>query len=262
MTYVVATRQLDLNNRPAFITTDPVTMTSGFAMLHHRISWNALGGAINAVLAGAAQPQVINYLLRMSPGNSFAVINGFTTALNRVLANQTLTQPQIDAIEMVEQLIFTLPCNLFQGLNARADDPGNGIDFLPGDVTVTGTLPRVNNVLTPLGVMQQLREKLMNRLLNLGQPGALIDIGVCCAGIAQQWAVLTPAAAAVAAAPPAPAIPARTSLQQATGFNGALWAPGAAPWANPGYRNWPGPLTAAQSLALNTTVMNRVNNGY
>lgn len=250
MTYDPASRQLDLNNRPAFIFTDPATMTSAVAMLHHRISWNTLGTALNGVLAGAVDRQVVNYLLRMSPDNSFAVINGFTTALTRVLANQALTPAQVSAIDTVEQLVFTLPSNLFLGLNNRADDPGNGMDFLSGDVNPDGTLPRPNGQITLLGQLEQKREMLFNRLRNPPAPGALSDMNIICASIVQLWAAQTPA---VGGAAPLP------SLAQATGFSPAMWAPGVAPFANPAYRSWPGPLTAAQSAALNVVVMNRVN---
>lgn len=266
MTYVAATRQLDLNLRPAVpANADPVTMTHFFAMLHHRISWNVLGGVINQVLSGALDRMVINYILRLSPDRSFAVVNDFATALNRVLANAVLSQAQVDAIERVEELICWLPCNVFQGLNARTDDPGAGMDFLPGDVNPDGTLPRNPAGLTQLGLIQQTRERLMHRLMTAASPGMLPLIQTDCATLAQLWTAMVPVAPAIPPAPPAPGVPPRTALQQATGFTPALWAPGAAPYVNPGYRlfvNGGVALTAAQSQALNTTVMNRVNTVY
>jgi hypothetical protein len=267
MTYVAATRQLDLANRPGLpADADPVTMAHFFAMLHHRISWNVLGGVINQVLSGDLDRMVINYLLRLSPNRNFAVVNGFSTALNRVLANAALTQAQVDAIEQVEELICWIPCNLFQGLNARADDAAAGMDFLPGDVNADGTLPRNAAGLTNLGLIQQTRERLMHRLMNPGGPGILPLIQNDCATLAQLWGALIPVAPAIPAAPPAPAVPPRTALQQATGFTPAYWAPpGAPPYALPGYRLFMSggvPLTAAQSLALNATVMARVNTVY
>ncbi len=259
MSYIPATRQLDLNDRPKFLITDPVTMNHPVAMLHHRISWNALGGAINQVLSGAADSKIVNFLLRLSPGNSGDVIRGFNTALDRVLSNQPLTGGQIEAIQTVEQLLFSLPCNLFLGLSEREDDPKAGIDFLPADITATGALPCVGGQLTALGAIQQVREKLMNRLLNATAPFAFTDIGTCCTALKTLWVAQTPPAAAVIGPP---AIPQRNSMEQATGFQPADWAPGAAPFAGPPYRNWPGPLTAPQCAALNATVINRVRTGY
>lgn len=252
MTYVVGTGQIDLNNRPNFIITDPATMTSPVAMLHHRISWNVLGGAMNQVLAGTAESKVINSLLKLSPAQSADYVKNFKTALNLKLANKRLAQANIDAINAVEQLIFTLPCNLFQGLNQRQDDPANDMDFTPVDIAFDGSLPVSQpGVLTAAGQLQQARERLMNRLLQAQLKPA--DIDSACAEVVRLWR-------------PAARVPPVSALAQATVFQPACWAPGNAPFAAPAYRHWVDgnlqPLTAAQATALNAVVMTRVRTKY
>lgn len=256
MSYNPVTRQLDLGERPRAIITDPATMIAPGCSLHHRVPWNALGGALNLVLSGRVEVGLINALLRLSPGRTLAVIIDFKTALNRVLAQAPLTLQQVESIETVEDLICNLPMNLICGFMVRADDPDKDIDFLPADVNPDGTLPRRGGQLTPEGEMQQMREQLTHLLLSVTTPNALIDIQKLTGLMQKLWQQMRPPA------------PGRLSISQATAFDPADWAPAAVPgaggFAMPAFRFWPGPppLTPAQSKALNVTVMKRVNTVY
>lgn len=242
--YDANTRQLDLNNRPNFIISDPNTMVHPVAMLHHRISWSVLGGALNGVLNGSVDKSVINALLKLTPGPTGPTVIAFSTALTQVLAQKNLSQTHIDAINRVEELVFSLPCNLFLGPNNRSDDPGANIDFLPGDVESDGNFPRVNGQITALGQAEKTREALMNHLMNATRPRAVDDIDRLCAALAKQY---------VAVAPPLGGL---SSLSQATGYTPGLWNPAVGMIG--AYRNWPGGLTIPQSNALNVRVMDRV----
>jgi hypothetical protein len=248
-------------------------MQNPITSLHHRIPWSLLVGTINQVLLGTVDTAAIRSLLRLSPGVNIPplppdtnfvapLIKTFKASVSQAIAKKTLLQPQVDAINLVEQLIFTLPCNLFAGLNARSDDPANlpgtNMDFLPTDIDANGAVVTdpVNG--PPLGKAQKVREKLFNRLVNVGQSFAVSDIEDCCTSLATLWGQISPP---VPAAPNAiPPVLARTSLQQATGYTLNLWVQGVG--VIPGYRLWGGAnWTAADSNNLTTKVMHRVNKG-
>lgn len=237
MSWNAAQQALDLNNRPNFITAGRNNMLHPVAMLHHRVPWNVLGTALNAVLSGGVDAKLINSLLKLSPVNSKPLVDNFKAALTQLQAGKTLSQANIAAIEAVEQEVFSLPCNLFLGLNARADDPGNEMDFTPDDVNFDGTVPT-----TAAGELEKLREKVMGLLSKSPQ----IDLTVldpACTQWATQWKSFIDG-----------------GLSSASPFQAAHWAPGAPPFTAPAFRRWVNgvtPLSVTQSQQLNQIVQTR-----
>lgn len=247
MPYLPATRLF--NGRPT-VQTYPFPMVAGGWQLAHRVPWNALQGALNLVLTAAVDTALVNSLLKLSPVASGPFVSAFKTAVSRRLANKPLSVGDVQALEDVERLVCWLPCNIFEGIIGRGDDPGNGIDFLPSDVNADGSLPD-----TPLGKAQAQREKLTNRLLAATGKFALQDIGACCETLRKSW---------VALAPPIAGPPAVASLARGTPFDQFQWAPGTGPGALtiPGFRHWTAngqALTLAQCVQLNAKVMTRAN---
>ena len=108
-----ANRTYDVLNRPAFITTDPVTMLHPTAMLHHRVSWALLCGTLNRVIAKTVDAAVVKSLLRLSPQNSATDFKAFQAVITPLAAGKTLSPAQIASLDLIEQWVFTLPCNLF-----------------------------------------------------------------------------------------------------------------------------------------------------
>lgn len=263
MTYSHVMRQLDCLNRPPFLVTDPVTMVHPTAMLHHRISWNALCGALNRVLAGTLGSNgsgLVNALLSLSPVASAEPVKKFKAALfnlEHLKSGTSLGPIDVAAIEHIEQLIFSLPCNLFLGPTNRCDDPGSDMDFLPNDVGLDGSVDEC----TDLGAIQILREKIFSLLLNINSSPLLSNkndedfpptLGQYTRKLAELWKKVSPDRLGA------------KSLEQATGFNPLLWSPGTGvgvALTSPGLRHWHGadpPATCIDLLRLNGRVMTRV----
>jgi len=132
--------------------------------------------------------------------------------------------------------------NLFQGLNARADDPADRMDFTPDDINYDGFRAGGNP-----GDLQKLREEAFGLLSK-----TRIDV-VRLQSVFRDWVDLWKTHGG--------------GLNSATPHNPAWWAPGAAPFANPPYRHWVNPgtganLTAPESLALNDVVFTRATTKF
>jgi hypothetical protein len=167
MSYDYATNSIDVGIRPAWITVNRSDMTHAFAMLHHRIKWDVLARTITAVLQGRLDTHFINSLLSLSPSNTNTMVTDFKTAINQVNTAKKngkadVANTHVTAIELVEQEIFSLPCNTYLGLNNRADDPGDtdDLDFTPEDIQADGSVTA-----TALGTIQKAREKVFGYLL-------------------------------------------------------------------------------------------------
>lgn len=235
MTWDSEKRQLDLSDRPQFITAGRHNMTHPVAMLHHRVPWNTLGGVLNDILAGRADVNILNSLLKFSPSPSKPLLEGFKAALALVLADKTLQPKHVDAINAMEAEIFSLPGNLFLGRNNRADDPGDDIDFTPDDLDENGAFRD-----SDLGMAQRWREKLMAALLRRSAD----DVKLTCTELAEQWGKKC-------------GYPRDT----ATPFTPTHWARRADQYVTPAYRNWVKdgvPLTADQCKELNKIAGDRV----
>ncbi|MEY4563845.1 MAG: hypothetical protein RLZZ618_3122 [Pseudomonadota bacterium] len=150
----------DTPARPNFITAGRVNMLHFVMKVDHRIPWKHLRGALNQVLAGTAEPQVVNALMKLSPSRDGSVLKAFAVAAAECKAGVRPKPHQLVALETIEQEIFSLPANLALGLNNRADDPGGEcMDFTIDDVDYAGT-----PAATPAGDLQKLREKLFGLL--------------------------------------------------------------------------------------------------
>lgn len=146
--------------RPNFITAGRVNVVHFVMKLDHRIPWNALRGALNQVLAGTADTELINALMQLSPSRDGKAIKSFGVAASECKAGTRPKPHQVAALEDIEQEIFSLPANLALGLNNRADDPGgDNMDFTVDDVDFAGA-PQA----TPAGDLQKLRESLFGAL--------------------------------------------------------------------------------------------------
>jgi hypothetical protein len=230
------------NNRGMFVTAGRINLVHAFCMNHHRIAWGILRGALNQVMAGTADDSLVNVLLSACPENTADMLKKFKAALQRAQAKKTLTDPEVTALETVEGEIFSLPLNLFQGLNARADDPADRMDFTPDDITHDGL--RQGGV---PGDLQKAREQVCGLLLKTKIDVALLKTAV------SDWVNLWKAHGG--------------GLTTATPHNAAWWAPGAAPFTNPGYRHWANPstgtaLTAVEAGAINNVVYTRVTTKF
>lgn len=209
--------------------------------LHHRIPWDLLLNVLRRALDGTAEASVIGYLLRLAPRPTEDLATRFSAAAHQFRVGRPFLRQQGEAIAEVEQELFSLPCNLFQGLSNRADDPGNEfMDFTPDDVIHTGSLPEG----IP-GRLQRARERLF-ALLRAGTINAGAIRSAC-----RDWRELW--------------IAHRGGLNSATAHRHEWWAPGGMPFTQPAYRHWinaiGAPLTAEQSARLNEIVFRRATRG-
>jgi hypothetical protein len=139
----------------------------------HRIPWNCLQAALNrAIQTGDTNDiAIVNSLMKMSPAPHVQLITKFKVALNQHKTGKLRKQEDIVALENVEQEIFSLPSNIANGLNNRADDPGgDDMDFTPDDVDHAGSPTR-----GPAGTLQTLREILFGLLVSVKPDGKSID---------------------------------------------------------------------------------------
>ncbi len=135
-----------------------MNVTGAYA-LHHWIPWRSLLDVLQHALAGTVDPRVVGHLLMLSPRPARDLATRFAAAAHQFRIGGPFQRGQGQVIAEVEQELFSLPCNLFQGLSNRADDPANlglrFMDFTPGDILSTGSLPEG----TP-GELQRARERL------------------------------------------------------------------------------------------------------
>lgn len=205
--------------------------------LHHRIPWDLLLDVLQRALDGALHARVIGYLLTLAPRPTADLAIRFAAAAHQVRAQGAPARGQLDVIDEVEQELFSLPCNLFQGLMPRNDDPGNEkLDFTPYDVQYSGALPEG----IP-GTVERARERVFGILrLALIDPGT---IQIACRHWRDLW------------------IAHGGGLHCATQHQVHWWAPGAMPFIYPAYRHWVNPagaaLTPAECVRLNELVFRR-----
>jgi hypothetical protein len=223
------------NERPRFRTEGRRNMTH--YTLHHRLPWALLMGILRRVVQGTADAKIIRWLLLLSPDNTEDLYRRFAAAAHQCRLGCELTLREQAAVSTVEIELHSLPCNLFQGLSNRADDPGGcAMDFTPADIAFDGSRPE-----GPAGEMQQCRERLFG-ILNRGDVNAR-DVQHAC----QQWRYLL--------------LRSGEGLNSATAHNPAWWAPGGMPYADPAYRHWVDdegtPLTVGQCNRLNDIVSRR-----
>lgn len=237
MAFDVATRRFT-RGRPYPLVAGRTNMT-GHA-LHHRIPWDLLLDLLQRALDGTVHPRVIGYLLTLAPRPTVDLATQFSAAAHQFRTDRPFQRQQGQVISEVEQELFSLPCNLFQGLSSRADDPGNRLmDFTPSDVEYTGVLPEG----VP-GQLQRARERVFAILLQgLIDPVNLQD---ACRHWRDLWIVHG------------------GGLHCATGHQDNWWAPGGMRFNEPPYRHWVspvGPLTVAQCIRLNEIVSRRAIRG-
>jgi len=216
-----------------------MNVTGGYA-LHHRIPWRLLLDVLQHALAGAVDPRVVGHLLMLSPRPTRDLATRFAAAAHQFRIGGPFQRGQGQVIAEVEQELFSLPCNLFQGLSNRADDPANlglrFMDFTPGDILPTGSLPEGMP-----GQLQRARERLFALLL-----AGIIDpamVQEACRRWRELWAMHG------------------GGLNCATAHRREWWAPGGMPFTQPPYRHWinaaGAALTAEQSTRLNVIVFRR-----
>jgi hypothetical protein len=222
------------NNRGAFITAGRLHLLHAFCMNHHRLPWAVLRGALNQVMAGTADDKLANVFLSVSPVvDTPGMLKKFKAAVQRVQAGKTLAAAEVTALEDMEGEVFSLPLNLFQGLNARYDDPADKMDFTPDDITHEGARTAGNP-----GALQKVREQAYG-LLSKNKID-VASVKTCF----QDWDKLWGAHGG--------------GLGSATPHNVAWWAPGAAPFTNPGFRHWVNPTTAANLTNVEAKALNEV----
>ena len=226
MSYDTRTKQY-ISRPGSFMIGARTNMAHSVMKLDHRIPWNLLQSALNKVLAGEADVKVVNALMKLSPSPSVEksrILKNFGTAVNELKPGREPNTTQMEALEAVENEIFSLPVNLALGLNERADDPGGDcLDFTPDDVDHSGT-PQT----TAVGLAHKVREKLFGQLSQ-----AKIDAGAVDAVVTELISTVSLAA-----------------LSSATPANFEKWHPGPpAPSAGgaqrtkPAYRYWLNPTT-------------------
>jgi hypothetical protein len=209
--------------------------------LHHRIPWNLLLNVLQRALDGTVHPRVIGYLLTLAPRPTVDLATQFAAAAHQVRTQRPFRPGQGEVIVEVEQELFSLPCNLFQGLGNRADDPGNDkMDFTPSDVQNNGALPEG----IP-GTLERARERVFGILCQLNiDPGT---IQIACRNWRDLW------------------IAHGGGLHCATEHQHHWWAPGGMPFTDPPYRHWLNPvgaaLTVEECLRLNELVFRRATTG-
>jgi hypothetical protein len=218
-----------IDPRPAFETVDRNNMMHPVMKLDHRIPWNLLKGTLNKLLAGNLNIAIINSLLKLSPSaDKTKMITNFKTAVGEGKKGRVPPAHQLLALNVVEQEIFSLPCNLALGLNERADDPGgDNLDYTPDDVDHAGAyMPGLP------GQRQALFETLYG-LLSVTNIG-LDAVDSCCNELRTAWQK-------------------HLGLDTATPAKIGNWHPGPLPPApaaapartNPPYRYWVKPTGAA-----------------
>jgi hypothetical protein len=213
--------------------------------LHHRISWALLLNVLQRALAGTVHPRVIGYLLTLAPRPTADLATQFAAAAHQFRTQRPFRPGQGEVIVEVEQELFSLPCNLFQGLGDRADDPARDparlrMDFTPYDVQYTGALPEG----IP-GTLERARERVFGILYQANiDPGT---IQIACRNWRDLW------------------IAHGGGLHCATQHQNHWWAPGGMPFTHPPYRHWLNPVGAALSvvecLRLNELVFRRATTG-
>ncbi len=216
-----------------------MNVTGSYAR-HHRIPWELLLDVLQRTLEGVVDPRVIGHLLTLSPRPTRELATRFAAAAHQFRIGGPFQRGQGQVIAEVEQELFSLPCNLFQGLSNRADDPERlgprFMDFTPSDVLHTGSLPEGIH-----GQLQRARERVFALLL-----AGMIDarmVQEACWRWRELWTIHG------------------GGLNCATAHQHQWWAPGGMPFAQPPYRYWinaaGGALTAEQSSRLNLIVFRR-----
>lgn len=219
--------KLFIDPRPGFIT--PANMEHPVMKLDHRIPWNLLRGTLNKILRRELNSEIINALMKLSPANNVDMIKSFKVAVEETRPGKLPPEHQIRALNTIEQLIFSLPCNLALGLNERADDPGGDrMDFTPDDVDHAGAYRNPSN-----GNCQQFFETLFG-LLSAPQID-LKAVDICCNGLRTRWTPHHP-----------------NGMSDGTGGNYANWHPGppavGIERTRPPYRYWRKPDGTALSV--------------
>lgn len=230
-----ATTKRFLGRPPAFITAGRINLIHHVFKNDHLIPWNTLSGVLNEVLSGKADLGVVNALLSLSPAKTAEMLVGFKAGVSQIIAGKVPTAGQIVSLDAVELEIFSLPCNLAQGLNTRADDPGGDcMDYTVNDVDYRGVCYK-----TDAGELQKLRETLFHHLS--ARPIDLTGVQLACRALVQKIT--------------------KQRLHIATPGDYGHWHPGPAPAGpafpartNPPYRYWTklsgDALSAAEILTM------------
>lgn len=235
MPYVALSDSLTAPPRPAWILR--VNMADFVMKNDHRIPWNCLLRVFNDVIAGKCDIKVINSLLKLSPADNVDLIRRLKVVLSQHKPGKPRAPEHIACLEEIEQELFSLPVNISNGLNNRADDPGgDNMDFTPDDIDYAG-----NPMPGAPGELQKLRETLFGLLLAGKRDPATIE-QVC-------QKIVTAIG--------------HVNLNAAAPSNLAHWHPGPAAVpivarTFPGYRYWVKPTGALLSSAEILTMIEHV----
>jgi hypothetical protein len=169
MPYDVATDSM--TGRPAWIL--GANMNHHMMKNDHRIPWNCLLATLNRAIRTGEKNDIaiVNSLMKMSPGLHPDRMKDFKVGLSQHKTGQVRKPGHVTALNSIEQLLFSLPSNISNGLNNRADDPGgDDMDFTPDDVDFAGSPTAGAN-----GALQTLRETLFGLLVSVKPDERSID---------------------------------------------------------------------------------------